>query len=129
MPTFCRAFFVERVFGSTLQRTLFNTRRMTHAELTLATMPVQVKRMGWRGLWMTKNIEGTVDDDIAAKLAIGEGRQVKILHIKKSGEDAFFKYITSWWGRNSRPRCQSDSCLYLCCFSLHLSGQPRARAA
>lgn len=25
---------------------------------------------------MTKNIEGTVDDDIAAKLAIGEGRQV-----------------------------------------------------
>lgn len=32
--------------------------------------------MGWRGLWMTKNIEGTVDDDIAAKLAIGEGRQV-----------------------------------------------------
>lgn len=37
---------------------------------------LQVKRMGWRGLWMTKNIEGTVDDDIAAKLAIGEGRQV-----------------------------------------------------
>lgn len=36
----------------------------------------QVKRLGWRGLWMTKNIEGTVDDDIAAKLAIGEGRQV-----------------------------------------------------
>lgn len=32
--------------------------------------------MGWRGIWMTKNIEGTVDDDIAAKLAIGEGRQV-----------------------------------------------------
>lgn len=27
---------------------------------------------------MTKNIEGTVDDDIAAKLAIGEGRQVRI---------------------------------------------------
>lgn len=38
---------------------------------------VQVKRMGWRGIWMTKNIEGTVDDDIAAKLAIGEGRQVR----------------------------------------------------
>lgn len=38
----------------------------------------QVKRMGWRGLWMTKNIEGTVDDDIAAKLAIGEGRQACI---------------------------------------------------
>lgn len=44
----------------------------------LAALPVQVKRMGWRGLWMTKNIEGTVDDDIAAKLAIGEGRQVEI---------------------------------------------------
>ena len=27
---------------------------------------------------MTKNIEGTVDDDIAAKLAIGEGRQVRL---------------------------------------------------
>lgn len=27
---------------------------------------------------MTKNIEGTVDDDIAAKLAIGEGRQVRV---------------------------------------------------
>ena len=24
---------------------------------------------------MTKNVEGTVDDDVAAKLAIGEGRQ------------------------------------------------------
>lgn len=28
---------------------------------------------------MTKNIEGTVDDDIAAKLAIGEGRQVLLI--------------------------------------------------
>merc|ERR1711871_1035308 len=36
---------------------------------------VKIKRLGWRGLWMTKNIEGTVDDDVAAKLAIGEGRQ------------------------------------------------------
>lgn len=31
---------------------------------------------------MTKNIEGTVDDDIAAKLAIGEGRQVRISNKK-----------------------------------------------
>lgn len=31
---------------------------------------------------MTKNIEGTVDDDIAAKLAIGEGRQVRVLKQK-----------------------------------------------
>lgn len=49
---------------------------------TLASLLVQVKRMGWRGLWMTKNIEGTVDDDIAAKLAIGEGRQVRISNKK-----------------------------------------------
>jgi hypothetical protein len=36
---------------------------------------VKVKRFGWRGLWVTRLIEGTVDDDVAAKLAIGEGRQ------------------------------------------------------
>jgi hypothetical protein len=27
---------------------------------------------------MTKNIEGTVDDDVAAKLAVGEGRQADL---------------------------------------------------
>merc|ERR1711871_1611368 len=36
---------------------------------------VKIKRFGWRGLWMTNQVEGTVDDDVAAKLAIGEGRQ------------------------------------------------------
>ena len=36
---------------------------------------LRVRRLGWRGLWVTKHIEGTVDDDVAAKLAIGEGRQ------------------------------------------------------
>jgi hypothetical protein len=36
---------------------------------------VQVRRLNWRGLWVTKLIEGTVDDDVAAKLQIGEGRQ------------------------------------------------------
>jgi hypothetical protein len=36
---------------------------------------VKILRLGWRGLWVTKQIEGTVDDDVAAKLAIGEGRQ------------------------------------------------------
>jgi hypothetical protein len=36
---------------------------------------VKVLRFGWRGLWVTKQIEGTVDDEVAAKLAIGEGRQ------------------------------------------------------
>jgi len=39
---------------------------------------VKIKRFGWRGLWMTKQIEGTVDDDVAAKLAIGEGRQADL---------------------------------------------------
>ncbi|CAM9801782.1 unnamed protein product [Chrysoparadoxa australica] len=39
---------------------------------------IKIKRLGWRGLWMTKNIEGTVDDDVAAKLAIGEGRQADL---------------------------------------------------
>eukprot|EP00599_Poterioochromonas_sp_BG-1_P003191 CAMPEP_0173133270 /NCGR_PEP_ID=MMETSP1105-20130129/630_1 /TAXON_ID=2985 /ORGANISM="Ochromonas sp., Strain BG-1" /LENGTH=1788 /DNA_ID=CAMNT_0014044913 /DNA_START=1672 /DNA_END=7038 /DNA_ORIENTATION=+ len=39
---------------------------------------VKVKRFNWRGLWATKQIEGTVDDDIAAKLAIGEGKQADL---------------------------------------------------
>jgi len=39
---------------------------------------IKVRRLGWRGLWMTKHIEGTVDDDVAAKLAIGEGRQADL---------------------------------------------------
>ena len=39
---------------------------------------IRVRRLGWRGLWMTKHIEGTVDDDVAAKLAIGEGRQADL---------------------------------------------------
>jgi hypothetical protein len=39
---------------------------------------VKVKRINWRGLWATKQIEGTVDDDIAAKLAIGEGKQADL---------------------------------------------------
>lgn len=39
---------------------------------------VKIKRIGWRGLWMTKQIEGTVDDEVAAKLAVGEGRQADL---------------------------------------------------
>lgn len=39
---------------------------------------IKVKRIGWRGLWMTKQIEGTVDDEVAAKLAVGEGRQADL---------------------------------------------------
>jgi hypothetical protein len=39
---------------------------------------IKIRRFGWRGLWVTKQIEGTVDDDVAAKLAIGEGRQADL---------------------------------------------------
>jgi len=39
---------------------------------------IKIKRLGWRGLWMTKQIEGTVDDEVAAKLAVGEGRQADL---------------------------------------------------
>jgi hypothetical protein len=39
---------------------------------------VKIKRLGWRGLWVTKQIEGTVDDEVAAKLAVGEGRQADL---------------------------------------------------
>eukprot|EP00981_Chlorochromonas_danica_P002026 scaffold413_cov176-Ochromonas_danica.AAC.22 len=39
---------------------------------------IKVKRFNWRGLWATKQIEGTVDDDVAAKLAIGEGKQADL---------------------------------------------------
>ena len=34
---------------------------------------IRIRKLKWRGLWMTKQIEGTVDDDVAVKLAIGEG--------------------------------------------------------
>lgn len=39
---------------------------------------IKIRRIQWRGLWVTKQIEGTVDDDVAAKLAIGEGRQADL---------------------------------------------------
>jgi hypothetical protein len=65
-PTTPLIMVIMFLFGDTLQRLL---RRLAD---------IKVKRAGWRGLWMTKNIEGTVDDDIAAKLAIGEGRQADL---------------------------------------------------
>jgi len=39
---------------------------------------IKIKRLNWRGLWATKQIEGTVDDDVAAKLAVGEGKQADL---------------------------------------------------
>ncbi|KAG5180850.1 hypothetical protein JKP88DRAFT_263797 [Tribonema minus] len=48
------------------------------ADFTDTVCNLQVKRLGWYGLWMTKNLEGTVDDEVAAKLAVGEGRQADL---------------------------------------------------
>jgi hypothetical protein len=39
---------------------------------------IKIRSLNWRGLWATKQIEGTVDDDVAAKLAIGEGKQADL---------------------------------------------------
>jgi hypothetical protein len=44
----------------------------------IASIKINVAGFQWRGLWVTKMIEGTVDDDVAAKLAIGEGRQADL---------------------------------------------------
>jgi len=38
----------------------------------------KVDYLDWRGLWTTKQLEGTMDDAVAAKLAIGEGRQADL---------------------------------------------------
>lgn len=39
---------------------------------------IKVRRLGWRGLWVTRQVEGTIDDDVAAKLAVGLGRQADL---------------------------------------------------
>ena len=39
---------------------------------------VKITYLDWRGLWTTKQIEGTMDDAVAAKLAVGEGRQADL---------------------------------------------------
>lgn len=39
---------------------------------------VQIDYLDWRGIWGATQLEGTLDDVIAAKLAIGEGRQVDL---------------------------------------------------
>ncbi|MEO1777138.1 MAG: hypothetical protein AAFS07_19545, partial [Pseudomonadota bacterium] len=53
-------------FGDLLQR------------LFMRLSDVKIRALGWRGLWVTKMIEGTVDDEVAAKLAVGEGRQADL---------------------------------------------------
>ena len=39
---------------------------------------MKFRHLAWCGIWVTKQIEGTMDDDVAAKLAVGEGRQVDL---------------------------------------------------
>ena len=55
---------------------IFFAELFCYVYVRLANM--QFRRLGWRGLWATKLVEGTVDDDVAAKLAIGEGKQADL---------------------------------------------------
>lgn len=54
---------------------------------------VKIRSLQWDGLWVTKNIEGTMDDEIAAKLAIGEGRELDLeqerLELQALNSDGF----------------------------------------
>ena len=65
-PAFLLLLLIVFACGWLIERVLF----------FLADIPI--RRIGWRGLWATKLIEGTVDDEIAAKLAIGESRQADL---------------------------------------------------
>jgi len=54
---------------------------------------IEFQFFGWNGLWVSKTLEGVVDDDIAAKLAIGEGRQADLeeerLELQAMNNDSF----------------------------------------
>merc|ERR1719232_59542 len=39
---------------------------------------IKISKLDWSGLWALQFIEGTMDDEVAAKLAIGEGRQLDL---------------------------------------------------
>lgn len=65
-PVLPLMFMIIFMFGDLLKKVL------------LRLADVKIKRLQWRGLWVTKQIEGTVDDDVAAKLAVGEGRQADL---------------------------------------------------
>ncbi len=56
---------------------------------------VQIDYLDWRGIWGATQLEGTLDDVIAAKLAIGEGRQVDLeqerMEIEAMNDDKFRK--------------------------------------
>jgi len=65
-PVFLPLMGIVFLLGEGLERVL----------MRLSDIPI--RRIGWRGLWITKATEGTVDDDVAAKLAVGEGRQADL---------------------------------------------------
>jgi len=65
-PTFVLFFVAAVIFGKFIEQVMY------------FLADIQIRRLNWRGLWATKLIEGTVDDEIAAKLAIGEGRQADL---------------------------------------------------
>lgn len=65
-PTFLLIFVIVFLIGEVMRRVYWRL------------SDIQIKRLNWRGLWATKQIEGTIDDDVAAKLAIGEGRQADL---------------------------------------------------
>ena len=51
-------------------------RFLKHMAITLAS--IKIKYLDWEGIWGAIQVEGTLDDMIATKLAIGEGRQVDL---------------------------------------------------
>ena len=44
-------------------------------ELLASMARVQIKYLGWRGLWDNSKVEGTVDDRVSELLGVGDGRQ------------------------------------------------------
>ena len=54
---------------------------------------VNINCLNFRGIWKTKQFEGTVDDEVAAKLSVGEGRQIDLererLELQALNSDGF----------------------------------------
>jgi hypothetical protein len=65
-PCMCLMFVIVFLIGEVMRRVYWRL------------ADIKIKRFNWRGLWATKQIEGTIDDDVAAKLAVGEGRQADL---------------------------------------------------
>jgi hypothetical protein len=66
---------------------------------------------------MTKNIEGTVDDDVAAKLAVGEGRQADLEQVTLH----FLLHFTSTaWSLYCPPSICAPVTECSCCYGQYL---------